>query len=206
MKRFSWLKLAVLFGGLGLAAYALIPHGRRAASSPYLLPVPHRMAGVRFDPSFFYGRGLTARELASELVATWQKAGLNTILFRAYDPVYGASYRTSLPFNSETDYGRQDLLRWILREAHNRDMKVYAWLTMLNHAGAWEARKAWRALRSSGEPYKASSLPSPLCPRQPEVREWWLRFVDDLLEHYPQLDGLDLDEPVLSWRESEACY
>lgn len=205
--RRNWLKVTIPLALLGLLAYAWLHGGRRTAEAPSLLPEARdRLAGLRFDPSYFYGRGVTARELASELVPRWRDAGLNAIFFRAYDPAHGASYRTSLPYSREADYGRQDLLRWVLEEARGRGMKVYAWLTPLNHAGAWEARKEWRVLRRDGEPYRTESLPAPLCPRQPGVREWWLRFVGDLLDRYPELDGVDLAEPVLSWRETEACY
>jgi hypothetical protein len=84
-------------------------------------------------------------------------------------------------------------------------MKVYAWLTPLNHAGAWEAKPEWRALRPSGEPYQASSLPYPLCARHPEVREWWRGFVADLFDRHPtSTPGPCRARPELA--ETEACY
>ncbi len=191
---------------MAAALYVALRENGSPGPQRSFLPRISRMAGVRFDPAFFYERGLTARELASELVTCWSEAHLDTVFFRAYDPGYGANYRTGLRWSKETDYGRQDLLHFVLEEAHARGMKVYAWLTMLNHRGAWEANDGWRARRANGDPYSSVSLPHPLCPREPGVREWWLRFVDDLLEGYPELDGVDLAEPALSWREGETCW
>jgi hypothetical protein len=206
LKRSRPVKIAAAFILLGIAAYFLIPFGRRHESTVSFLPESQRPAGIRFDPSYFYGRGVTARELARELVPQWKEAGFNEIFFRAYDPSHGASYRTKLAGNTETDYGKGDLLRWVLDEAHGRGMKVHAWLGMLDHAGAWEENPGWRVLGPKGEPHRAANLDHPLCPRQPAVREWWMRFVDDLLDRYPDLDGVDLAEPVLTWRETEGCF
>ncbi len=197
------LLLVILIAGL---LYFLLPSARKPQQTLSLLPSPLRMIGIRFDPSFFYNRGLTALELAREEVERWAEAGVNTVFFRVYDPRYGASYRTDHPYNVQTDYGRQDLLGYVLKQAHKRGIKVIAWLPVLNHLGLWKAKPAWRALRQNGEPYTAPGMPAPLCPRHPGVRQWWLGFVGDLLQHYPELDGIDLAEPLISWREGEACY
>jgi len=206
LRRISWRKLFLTAGILAAAGYFLVPGCRKERRPAGFIPEPNRMIGIRFDPSFFYNRGVTAHELAAQLVPKWKRAGINTVFFRVYDPTYGASYRTNLPYNTETDYGKQDLLGAVLKEAHRNGISVYAWLTVLNHRGAWEAKPAWRELRPNGKPYRSESLPYPLCPRHPGVKQWWLRFVNDLLDHYPGLDGIDLAEPSLSWREGEACY
>ena len=170
MIRRRWKRILPAVAVLGLAGYLVMPGCHRDARRLSLLPRINRMIGLRFDPSFFYDRGVTARELARNQVALWQSAGVNAIFFRVYDPTYGASYRTELALNQETDYGKQDLLGHVLEEAHERDIKVYAWLPVLNHRGAWEAKPEWRALRQNGEAYRTESLTHPLCPRQPGVR------------------------------------
>ena len=208
MKRFAHRKLlfVLLAAVIILAAYLLFSTHKDEGRFTTLLPEINRMVGLRFDPSFFYDRGVTARELAKEQVTIWHRAGVNTIFFRVYDPTYGASYRTSLPYNKETDYGKQNLLHYVLKEAHARGMKVFAWLTVLNHKGVWDENPQWRVLQKNGQFYRFESLPYPLCARQPEVQQWWLRFVDDLLDAYPDLDGIDIAEPAISWREGETCY
>ncbi len=206
MRRTRWNRIFFLLLLVGVLVYLAIPGCQPERRVPSLLSELKRPVGIRFDPSFFFDRGVTARELARSEVARWHAAGVNAIFFRVYDPTYGASYRTNLPYNTETDYGAQDLLRHVLDEAHERAMKVYAWLPVLNHRGVWEAKPAWRALRPNGEPYTASSLPFPLCARQPGVAQWWGRFIDDLLDSYPDLDGIDVAEPAISWRAGEACH
>src|SRR5262249_45702972 len=129
---------------LAAALFVALPRSRQPHSQGSFLPRIARMAGVRFDPAFFYDGKRTARELAAEIVARASAAGLDTLFFRAYDPGYGANYRTDLAWSTETDFGHQDLLRFVLEEAHAQGMKVHAWLTMLNHRGAWEAHEAWR--------------------------------------------------------------
>ena len=204
MRRKGLVLLVVVLAAL--AAWRFFPRGGNGGECPSFLPEVNRMIGLRFDPSYFYDRGMTARELARELVPAWKSAGINTVFFRVYDPQYGASYRTSLAYNHETDYGRQDLLRHLLDEAHARGMKVIAWLPMLNHRGLWEAKPEWRALRAGGEPYRAESMAFPLCARHPGARQWWRKFVEDLLDRYGALDGIDCAEPCVSWREDEACH
>ncbi len=202
-------KKRVIFAAVALAAlgaYFFYPTRKSAGVCPSLLPEVNRMVGLRFDPSYFYDRGVTARELARELVPAWRQAGITAVFFRVYDSRYGASYRTRLQYNQETDYGRQDLLGYVLDEAHARGMQVYAWLPMLNHRGLWDAKPEWRALRSNGEPYQFESMAFPLCARQPGARQWWLKFVEDILTSYPHLDGIDCAEPCVSWREGDACH
>ncbi len=199
-------KIILLLLVAGLLVYLYFPASARVDPAPSLFPESKRMVGLRFDPSFFYDRGLTARELAQQQVKRWAESGINTVFFRVYDPAYGAGYKTSFRYNKETDYGNQDLLGYVLKEAEEYGLQVYAWLTPLNHREVWEAKPAWRSLRSNGDPYKTESVPYPLCARHPGVQQWWLGFVRDLLDRYPALAGIDVAEPVVSWREGEACF
>lgn len=206
MTRPTKRKVFLLLVVLAILIYVFFPASPQDKPIPSLMPEPERMVGLRFDPSFFYSRGLTALELAEAQVAQWVKAGVNTIFFRVYDPAYGASYRTAFRYNKETDYGRQDLLGYMLKEARAKGLKVYAWLTPINHKEVWEAHPDWRMRRTNGDHYNTESLPYPLCPRHPGVQQWWIEFAKDLLDHYPDLAGIDMAEPVISWRKSEACH
>jgi len=173
---------------------------------PSVLPQLDHFVSIRFDPSYYYGRGQRPRELAKNLARKWHSAGITLVYYRAYDPQHGAFYQTKYPLNSMDDFGKYDLLRQVIRECHRRQIKVYAWLPVLNHAGAWEANPHWRVITSSGDDYRAEGLLYPLCARRKEVREWWIGFLDDLLKNYPEIDGIDFAEPVVSWKEEVACY
>lgn len=172
---------------------------------PSLEPELRRTVAVRFDPSFYY-KGQRPEKLAAELAERWGAAGVNLVYFRAYDPRYGAFYRTHYDSNTVGEYGRYDLLGEAISACHAKGIRVFAWLPVLNHAGAWDAHPDWRSVAADGKPYKDKGLEFPLCARKPEVRSWWKGFVADLLTHYPALDGIDFAEPVVSWDEGKACF
>lgn len=174
-------------------------------NTPSLVPRLKRIKAVRMDPSFYY-IGKRPSQLARELAERWSEAGINLIFFRAYDPLYGAFYHTNYLYNKVGEFGKYDLLKHVLKECTKREIKVFAWLPVMNHQGAWEKNPDWRKINSQGKEYTAPGLEYPLCSRNPEALSWWLGFIKDLLENYPALSGIDLAEPVVSWKEDDACY
>jgi hypothetical protein len=104
------------------------------------------------------------------------------------------------------DFGRQDLLRHMIREAHRRDIRVIAWLQGLQHKHIWEAHPEWRQKTATGEDYRPDSDSYFLCARNREVMSWWLGLVDDLLTRYPDLDGIDLAEFQVDLWGDNTCY
>lgn len=154
---------------------------------------------VRFDPGYYYNTGLPVDMLVQRLVTHWENQGVNTVYYYAYSFAYGARYRTRYPFTNQEDFGRLDLLRRIIDAAHRRNMKVVAWLYVLRHKGAWEARPDWRSLTADGQPYVQGFDRYFLSPHNPEAVQWWLGFVEDLLRSAPGLDGVDFAEPVVNW-------
>lgn len=171
-----------------------------------LLPEIERIVGVRFDPSFHYNTNKMPSELAKELAETLKKNNVNHIFYRVYDPEYGAFYRTKYKYNIEGEFGKYNLLKYVIRECHKNGIKVFAWLPMLNHGGAWKENPAWREKMKNGADYIAVGFRYPLCPRVAAVREWWFGFIDDILKNYPGLDGVDFVEPIISWKDSDACF
>jgi uncharacterized lipoprotein YddW (UPF0748 family) len=161
---------------------------------------------VRFDAGYYYGRGLAAQQLAEELTREWAEQGVNLIYFHAYSKVYGARYRTSYAGNIMEDYGRQDLLRHMSREAHRRGMEVVAWINGFLHKQVWDSHPGWRERTAEGEDYRPGRESYHLCVRNPEVIRWWVGFLDDLLTQYPDLDGIDLAEFQLDEWGGNACH
>ncbi|MBN1460507.1 MAG: family 10 glycosylhydrolase [Armatimonadetes bacterium] len=166
-----------------------------------------QIRAVRFDASYYYGRYASARELAAAVTDSWAEQGVNLVYFYAYNRVYGARYRTSYAGNIMEDFGRQDLLRHLLREAHRRDIKVIAWFQQgVQHKHIWESHPEWREKMADGSDYKPDGDSYFLCVRNPEVMQWWLGMVDDLLTNYPDLDGVDLAEFQLDLWGDNACH
>jgi uncharacterized protein YdaL len=205
-------KLLITFIALASvgAAWILLWQVKRGSSRymnyPSLLPAIAHPVSIRFDPSFYYDRRQRPKSLAENLARNWSAAGVNLVFYRAYDPRYGAFYRTNYQYNHMGDYGKYDLLKLVIKECHLRQIKVFAWFPVLNHAGAWQKKPQWRAKTSEGQDYSATGLRYPLCARNGEVRSWWYGFISDFLEHYPKIDGIDLGEPIVSWNEGDACH
>jgi len=161
---------------------------------------------VRFDAGYYYGSGKSVQQLANDLTASWAQRGVNLVYYYAYNRVYGARYRTNYPGNIMEDYGRQDLLRYVLDAAHGRGIKVVAWFYGPQHKQMWETHSAWREKTASGRDYRSTSDSYYLCVRNPEVQNWWLGFIEDVLIGYPDLDGVDISEAqVDSWGD-DACF
>jgi hypothetical protein len=161
---------------------------------------------VRFDAGYYYGTGKTVRQLADELTRSWADKGVNLVYYYAYNRVYGARYRTSYPGNIMEDFGRQDLLRYMLDAAHSRGMKVVAWFYGPQHKQMWEKHSAWREKMANGRDYRPGADSYYLCVRNPEVINWWLGFIDDVLTTYPDIDGVDVSEAQIDAWGDNACY
>jgi hypothetical protein len=165
-----------------------------------------QVRAVRFDAGYYYGQGTSAKGLAEELAASWSKQGVNLVYYYAYNRVYGARYRTHYAGNVMEDYGKQDLLRYMLRECHQRNIQVVAWIQGVQHKQMWEQHPDWRQKTVDGKDYKPDNDSYYLCVRNPEVQQWWLGMVDEMLQSYPELDGLDLAEFQLDLWGDHACH
>ncbi len=195
MKRPLFLIIVLLY----IIAPAKFPS--LAQNSPLGLdPVPESIHAVRFDPSYYYNAPVRVNMLAQQLAQEWQTHGVNAIFYKAYDPVHGAKYKTRYTLNEMADYGRQDLLKYVLKECSARGIQVIAWLPAFQHKPAWEQHPEWRVKNPDGSEYRLSAESYPLCAANPEVRTWWVGLIRDLLEHYDGLAGIDTGEPVVRWQ------
>ncbi|MBN1782323.1 DUF2334 domain-containing protein [bacterium] len=161
---------------------------------------------MRFDPSYYYDVDLKVQDLCSDLVHKWKESGINAVYMKVYDPVYGAVYKTGYKPNIQTDYGRLNLLRTLIKTGHKNGIQIYAWIPAFQHKQVWEAQPGWRRREADGKDYRPDEHSYYLCVRNPDYRKWWIGFVDDLLKRYGDLDGVDIAEPVISWKPERACY
>ena len=168
-------------------------------------PIPNQINAIRFDPSYYYDSNQKVDKMSETLVKKWKESGINTVYYKAYDPIYGAKYRTSYDLNVEADYGRLDLLKHILRAAKKNDVKVLAWFPAFQHKAAWEKNPNWRIKTNDGRDYRPTKDSYFLCPANPHVRDWWLGLIREILERYEDLDGIDIAEPIINWNGHQ-CY
>lgn len=198
--------------GMVLAMLALGPGAGTAGSkkpkrppAPAPAPTATGRHAVRFDAGYYY-LGLSAPQLAESLAAQWQSQGVTDVYFYAYNYYYGARYYTTYPGNVMEDWGRQDLLGYLLSSCHARGLRVIAWVFAPVHKQVWDNHPEWREKDYYGRDYQPSWLPYRLCVAHPEFRAWWRGFILDLLNRYPTLDGVDLAEPQVAEWGDEACY
>jgi hypothetical protein len=161
---------------------------------------------VRFDAGYYYGKASSVQALVKKLVDSWGEKGINVVYFYAYNRIYGARYRTKYQHNIMEDFGRLDLLGELIPAAHARGIKVIAWFYGAQHKQAWEAHPGWREKVQEGGDYRPTADSYFLCVRNPEVRSWWKGFLEDLLDHYPALDGIDMAEAQVDLWGDQACY
>ncbi|MBN1465110.1 DUF2334 domain-containing protein, partial [candidate division KSB1 bacterium] len=168
--------------------------------------MPNQINGVRFDPSYYYDSRDEIQEMAENLIIRWKNAGINTVYYKAYDPIYGAKYRTGYDLNVMADYGKQDLLKHILKSAKRHDLAIIAWIPAFLHKSAWDQHPEWRSKNVDGSDYKPTPDSYYLCAANPHVRAWWLGFVKDILQRYDALAGIDIGEPIIHWNGHQcAC-
>ncbi len=164
--------------------------------------------GVTLDPWAYSGTGLSTKELAGMLAERYQRNGVNTVFFYAYNVGEGAAYRTRYRGASLSEWGHQDLLAHVLEACHARGIRVVAWAYSGRDKKMWKNHPEWRERERDGRAHNPLRLHAAyfLCPRNAEVREWYSGLVKDLARRYPTLDGIELCEPVVNWFGDQACY
>jgi hypothetical protein len=178
----------------------LEPERERSASS--------FVKGVTLDPWAYARSGMSAETLSQTLAERYSQNGVNTVFFYAYNVNEGAAYRTRYSGASISAWGRQDLLAHVLRECHARNIRVVAWMYSGRDKAMWLKHPGWRERTRDGKEHNPLRLHAAyfLCPRNPEVRHWYAKLLQDLARRYPALDGIELCEPVVNWFGNQACY
>jgi len=200
----------VTASGPPTVALAVTAPQRGAAVVELMSRLPKRpfVKGVTLDPWAYERPGVSAEELAAKLADRYRQNGVNTVFFYAYNVNHGAAYRTRYRGAAMSNWGRQDLLRAFLNACHARGIRVVAWMYSGRDRAMWKEHPEWRERTQDGKEYNPLRLHAAyfLCPRNPEVREWYAGLLSDLGKRYPQLDGIELCEPVVNWFGNQACY
>jgi len=169
---------------------------------------PALIKGVTLDPWPYGWQGLSAKVLAESLAERYARNGVNTVFFYAYNVKQGAAYWTRYPGATVSEWGQQDLLKEVLEACHARNLRVIAWMYSGRDRAMWTKHPSWRERMKDGRAYNPLRLHATyfLCPRNPEVREWYAGLLRDLAQRYPTLDGVELSEPLVNWWGDTACY
>jgi len=151
---------------------------------------------------------LSSRGKIDEMVNRLQTAGFNTVFVQVYRGSrawYGSKLADSSPYQEFYAREKTSPLRVAIDLAHRKGMQVHAWVNMFRVWGNADAkiiRKLGRAAvtrDSKGRSlfdYRRDSLPDNgywLDPGDPKVRSYLISIIGEILEQYPDIDGIHLD-------------
>ncbi|MEO5804780.1 MAG: family 10 glycosylhydrolase [Verrucomicrobiota bacterium] len=123
-----------------------------------------------------------------------------------------AAALTDTNYLSAAPNAKWDALGEVVREAHQRGMKVEIWYSFTyykspqspefnpKHGGdpAWAARSL-TAFQGKTNPM------TDLCPTHPEARQWELKQIESLLNRYANVSGIHIEEPGFGYPQSCVC-
>ena len=152
--------------------------------------------GLRVEPGNFYTLpGYNSATAAQTLVDDAAGGGVNTIFLFAYNKTYGAFYKTSYRDTEvEKGLGQLDFLRQVIDRAHRKGLRVVASLPVNNFKSVWTNHADWRSKTRDGWDYKPDRDSCLLSAWSDGFRDWFKGFADDLLAHYPDIDGIEAVE------------
>lgn len=176
--------------------------------------LPRQIKGMRVDPSYLYQdhfRDLGVQDAATATTIVLNDAvelGVNLLFFYTYNPIFGAFYNTQYPDTQiEEGFGEQDLLRLLLERAGEQDLPVVAVLPVNHFKSVWVNHPEWRSKLSNGSDYVPEGTDGIkyylLSAWHDEFRVWLEGFVDDLLDRYPSLHGIEAVEALVSLQWSD---
>ncbi len=151
---------------------------------------------------------LSNRGKIDEMVNRVGTAGFNTIFVQVYrgsKAWYGSKLADSGPYQEFYSREKTSPLRVAIDLAHRKGIQVHAWVNMFRVWGNADAKvirtlgKAAVTRDSKGRSlidYRRDSLPDNGCwldPGDPEVRSYLISIIKEILEQYPDIDGIHLD-------------
>ncbi|MCB5284188.1 MAG: family 10 glycosylhydrolase [Candidatus Cloacimonetes bacterium] len=183
--------LILVLAGLALCLGAQVPEVRAIWVLPWSMNTPERVDAF------------IASAAASQQTDIYVE-----VRYRA-DALYQTNRRRDAYPNPEyrshvLDEASFDPLELILREAHKRNLRVHAWIVVLNATPAdpelmqrnyvYRNHRDWITFdRNLMRPSAAENSGHFIDPGIPAVQEHILNVAGDLLSGYPELDGLHLD-------------
>jgi uncharacterized lipoprotein YddW (UPF0748 family) len=136
-----------------------------------------------------------------------QIAGINTVFFETINAGYPI-YPTRVASSQNPLTYRWDPLKAAIELAHERNMALHAWMwvfaagnqrhnAILNQPLSYlgpilSAHPDWAGYTNAGEPIPLGQTKPFLDPANPEVRQYLLNLVDEIITNY-DVDGLQLD-------------
>ena len=196
---------------LMLAALMLLPTGKVMGNMKVnaAQPVQKNEMGVITAQGVWHRPNITGTEtdLAGicDVLDTFRDTGINLVFLETFYhgmTVFKSSYIEYYKGFEAFDYSPYpDYLSAFVAEAEKRDIEVHAWVEdfyigvnenyFTRHLPQWlMLTKAGGIRQTEGEEYGGYLF---LDPANPEVRQYLLKFYDEILTKFPQIAGLNLD-------------
>jgi uncharacterized lipoprotein YddW (UPF0748 family) len=151
---------------------------------------------------------LSSRRKIDEMVNCLGTAGINTVfvqIYRGSKAWYESRLADSSPYQNFYAQERTSPLRIAIDLAHRKGIQVHAWVNMFRVWGNADAkiiRKLGRTAVTCDNKgrslldYTKASLPDGgywLDPGDPRVRNYLISIIEEILEQYPDINGIHLD-------------
>jgi len=136
-----------------------------------------------------------------ERLTRLKSLGINTIFY--WTPSLCIATRAGMPQADDPAAG-WDLFGELLRRAHGMGMRVHAWYSpwiYKEKSRGYELRAHpdWACVNGEGKSSREG-----ICLARSDVRAFQLELLDKLVEQYPSLDGIHIEEPGYPW--GDYCY
>ena len=199
-----------LFCSCAVLAALLLPLFARAADAPST-PAKAEARGVWLHPfSDFSADPVTGKQEIETFVKRVADANFNFLL-----PWVVSDYIAAL---TDTNYqqtfpcAKWDSLGVLISAARQRKLPVHIWYSFTYYKSAHSpefnpahgGNPVWAA-RMLDADKKLTSPKTDICVSNPEARQWQLQLIDQLLDRYPDIAGIHIEEPGYGYAGNCAC-
>lgn len=137
--------------------------------------------------------------------------GGNTLLLWVAGAFRSEKYPVTWRYNAEHANVRADFLRDLIDHAHLRGIKVLLGFTPFGYDGVNQYTLEHPALRATGkdgrpvQPFGIGCWGYNLCPSRPESQAFMLAYVGEMLDRYPNADGLLIESSDYAICHCDRC-
>ncbi len=151
--------------------------------------------GEYYNPDHSPWNGKNSAQIATQIVDDAVAWGVNTLYARPLSSVYGTYWLTNSTsaeyLVSAGTHGKNDILNTLIDYAHEKDLKVIAWMQPVNaFTNAWMSNTNWRYKAYNGD--YAYENEFWLSPFNTNVLNWIDDVVNEVIDQ--GVDGIDISE------------
>lgn len=171
---------------------------------------PAEARGVWLHLTDFSADPVEGKKQVHEAIERFAKANFNLVMPWVLSEYVAALTDTN--YLSVAPTAKWDALSEVVREAHEHGMQTHIWYSFTyyrspnspdfnpKHGG----NPGWAA-RSLTSFQNNTNAMTDVCPLHPEARQWEIRLIESLLDHYTNVTGIHIEEPGFGYPQSCVC-